>query len=68
MRIKESKIKTKLFGQYDHVRIYGKDFYSRLQSVGFYTKDFDLINKLEKKEINLYGLQDEKIPIAIKKN
>ena len=67
-RIKESKIKTKLFGQYDHVRIYGKDFYSRLQSVGFYTKDFDLINKLEKKEINLYGLQDEKIPIAIKKN
>ena len=58
--------RTKAFGQYDHVRIYGNDFYSRLQSVGFKTNDYDLFPKLKSSEIKYYGLKYEKIPIAIK--
>ena len=33
--ILDKKERTKVFGQYDHVRIYGKDFYSFLDQVGF---------------------------------
>ena len=64
--ILKSSDRTKAFGQYDHVRIYGNDFYSRLQSVGFKTNDYDLFPKLKSSEIKYYGLKYEKIPIAIK--
>lgn len=65
-RIKGRKARTKAFGQYDHVRIYGKDYYSRLENVGFKTKAFDLISKLKPAEIISFGLQKEKIPVAVK--
>ena len=58
--------RTKIFGQYDHVRVYGKDYYSRLEKVGFKTKAFDLISKLKPAEIIYFGLKKEKIPVAVK--
>ena len=77
--IKEDRLKTfenwsitspderaKVFGQYDHVRIYGQDYYSRLERVGFKTEAFDLISKLKPEEIIYFGLKKEKIPVAIK--
>jgi ubiquinone/menaquinone biosynthesis C-methylase UbiE len=77
--IKEDRLKTfenwsitspderaKVFGQYDHVRIYGQDYYSRLEKVGFKTKAFDLISKLKPAEIIYFGLKKEKIPVAVK--
>ena len=77
--IKEDRLKTfenwsitspderaKVFGQYDHVRIYGQDYYSRLERVGFKTEAFDLISKLKPAEIIYFGLKKEKIPVAIK--
>jgi ubiquinone/menaquinone biosynthesis C-methylase UbiE len=65
-RIKGRKARAKAFGQYDHVRIYGKDYYSRLENVGFKTEAFDLISKLKPAEIISFGLQKEKIPVAVK--
>ncbi len=77
--IKEDRLKTfenwsitspderaKVFGQYDHVRIYGQDYYSRLEKVGFKAKAFDLISKLKPGEIIYFGLKKEKIPVAVK--
>tara|TARA_B100000941_G_scaffold251912_1_gene198786 strand:+ start:1261 stop:2019 length:759 start_codon:yes stop_codon:yes gene_type:complete len=65
-RITSQNERTKVFGQYDHVRIYGKDYYSRLEKVGFKAKAFDLISKLKPAELIYFGLKNEKIPIAVK--
>ena len=63
----DPKIKSELFGQYDHVRKYGKDFYDRLKSVGFKVKKIDVQKNLSEKEINEYCLPKyEKIPFVIK--
>ena len=59
--------KSELFGQYDHVRKYGKDFYDRLKSVGFKVKKIDVQKNLSEKEIKEYSLPKyEKIPFVIK--
>jgi len=59
--------RSHVFGQYDHVRIYGKDFYAFLNQVGFKSQAVPFISKLNKVEIKKYCLQEEMIPIA-KKN
>ncbi|MEC8636481.1 MAG: methyltransferase domain-containing protein [Bacteroidota bacterium] len=59
--------RTKVFGQYDHVRIYGQDYYHRLESVGFSTERIFLQRHLTKEEIRRYGLpKKEKIPVMLK--
>lgn len=63
----DPKIKSELFGQYDHVRKYGKDFYDRLKFVGFKVKKIDVQKNLSEKEIKEYSLPKyEKIPFVIK--
>ena len=63
----DPKKKSELFGQYDHVRKYGKDYYDRLKSVGFKVKKIDIQKKLSEEEIKKYCLPlDEKIPFVIK--
>ena len=59
--------RSRVFGQYDHVRVYGKDFYGFLDQVGFKSKGIPFMSKLKKVEIKKYCLQEEMIPIA-KKN
>ena len=44
--IKSIKERNKAFGQYDHVRIYGMDYFERLNSVGFSVKKVKYANKL----------------------
>ena len=59
--------RTKVFGQYDHVRIYGMDYYKRLESVGFKAKGIDFLKEFSHKEIEIYALpKNERIPLAIK--
>jgi len=65
--ITESQARAKAFGQYDHVRIYGLDFYERLQKVGFSTQAVFIQEKLNAQEITRYALPPhEKIPVATK--
>ena len=48
--------REKHFGQDDHVRLYGSDFYQRLQDVGFTThiyKKHDFFNEEENKRLSL---------------
>ena len=64
--ILDKKERTKVFGQYDHVRIYGKDFYSFLDQVGFKSQAISYASSLTEEEFNRFGLQKDSIPLAKK--
>ena len=65
--ITDKATRTEIFGQYDHVRIYGTDYYTRLESVGFDAHAIDFLKKLTSQEKQKFALPySEKIPIAIK--
>ncbi|MEE3035028.1 MAG: methyltransferase domain-containing protein [Bacteroidota bacterium] len=67
--VKSSKKREELFGQYDHVRIYGKDFFDRLKSVGFRIQKIDYTKELSQEEINKFSInKGELIPIGIKRS
>lgn len=53
--------REKYFGQKDHVRIYGKDYKKRLESVGFKVDLCDIKMFLSIKEIKKCGLNEEEI-------
>ena len=61
------KERNKLFGQYDHVRIYGLDFFDRLQKAGFSVERCEYTSKLPKEDIIKFCLpKKEIIPICRK--
>lgn len=65
--ITDKKKRTEIFGQYDHVRLYGMDYYQRLESIGFQTEAVDFLKELSEKEIIRYALpKKEDIPVARK--
>lgn len=65
--ITDKKERAKIFGQYDHVRIYGRDYFNKLRSIGFTVEEQDYTNVLSKEDVNKYRLaQGEIIPIVRK--
>lgn len=65
--ITDKKERAKIFGQYDHVRIYGRDYFDKLRSIGFTVNEVDYTAKLSKEEIKKYCLtKDEILPICYK--
>lgn len=64
--ITDPEERTQIFGQYDHVRIYGMDFFNLLNTTGFLAKGIDYTNQLSEREIEKFGLKREIIPVAIK--
>ena len=59
--------RAKIFGQYDHVRVYGRDYFDKLREIGFNVTAIDYTKKLTKKEIDKYRLaQGELIPVCRK--
>jgi len=55
------------FGQSDHVRIYGRDYLTRLKDAGFKVQTFEAKEEFSKNEIEKYSLiPDEKIFICSK--
>ena len=64
--ITDPKERAKIFGQYDHVRIYGQDYYQRIKAAGLTPHAIDLISQLTPSEIEQFALQNEKIPIGVK--
>ncbi|MBT7655838.1 MAG: class I SAM-dependent methyltransferase [Flavobacteriales bacterium] len=64
--ITDPKKRTQIFGQYDHVRIYGQDYYQRLKTAGFQAEAVDLYAKISPEEINYFSLQQERIPVGVK--
>ncbi|NNM16960.1 MAG: SAM-dependent methyltransferase, partial [Croceitalea sp.] len=56
-----------IFGQYDHVRIYGRDYFDKLRQVGFKVEEVDYTTKLTNTEIDKYRLaQGELLPVVRK--
>ena len=65
--VTNKKERNKLFGQYDHVRIYGLDFFDRLQKVGFTVEKCEYTSKLSKEDIIKFCLPTKEIiPICRK--
>ena len=65
--INDIKKRNELFGQYDHLRIYGADFFDKIKSHGFKVNRLRYCDNLSKDEIKKYGLiEDEIIPVCIK--
>jgi len=61
------KDRSKHFGQYDHVRIYGMDFFKKLSNIGFRYEKIDFTSKLSDQDIIKYGLiKGELIPVGWK--
>ena len=60
-------LRNKLFGQYDHLRLYGPDYYDKLIKVGFKVEKIDQTQKMDKSLIRKYGLiKGEIIPFCKK--
>ncbi|MAX70859.1 MAG: SAM-dependent methyltransferase [Flavobacteriaceae bacterium] len=60
--------RAKIFGQYDHVRVYGRDYFEKLRSIGFKVEEIDYTSKLSDTEIDKFRLaKGEIIPVVYKK-
>lgn len=65
--ITDKKERAKIFGQYDHVRIYGRDYFDKLRNVGFEVEEVDYTASLSPEEVEKYRLaKGEIIPLARK--
>ncbi|MFV8268531.1 class I SAM-dependent methyltransferase [Flavobacterium sp. GT2N3] len=65
--ITDQKERAKIFGQYDHVRIYGRDYFDKLRSVGFKVIEEEYTTKIAPELIEKYCLaKGEIIPVCFK--
>ena len=65
--ITDPKERAKIFGQYDHVRIYGYDFFEQLRKIGFQVSEVDLTAEMSEVDIKKFGLaKGEMIPVCSK--
>ncbi|TRO64031.1 class I SAM-dependent methyltransferase [Christiangramia sabulilitoris] len=65
--ITDPKERAKIFGQYDHVRVYGRDYFDKLRDIGFKVEEVDLTSSLSPEEMDKYRLaQGEIIPVCTK--
>jgi SAM-dependent methyltransferase len=59
--ITDKKEREKVFGQYDHVRLYGRDYPERLRKSGFEVIEEDYVKHFSEEEIERYRLDREEI-------
>lgn len=65
--ITDTKERAKIFGQYDHVRVYGLDYFDKLRKVGFLVEEENYTKKLSGTEIEKFRLaKGEIIPVCKK--
>jgi len=65
--ITNKKERAKIFGQYDHVRVYGRDYFNKLRSIGFKVEEVDYTATLSEQDIIRYCLsKGEVIPVCFK--
>lgn len=59
--------RAKHFGQYDHVRVYGRDYFDKLRAVGFKVDEVNYASKISPELVNRYCLvQEEILPVCFK--
>ncbi|MEY4011899.1 MAG: hypothetical protein RIT22_1023 [Bacteroidota bacterium] len=65
--ITDEKERAKIFGQYDHVRVYGRDYFDKLRSIGFKVIEEDYTKKISLELVTKYCLAPgEIIPVCFK--
>lgn len=65
--IVEPELRKKHFGQYDHVRVYGWDFFEKLNKLGFASQAISYAEHYSVADKKKYGIEnDDLIPIALK--
>ena len=65
--IVDQKERSKIFGQYDHVRVYGRDYFDKLRSIGFKVIEEDYTHKIAPELVEKYCLaKGEIIPVCFK--
>ena len=65
--IVDKKERIEKFGQYDHIRLYGLDYFKKLESFGFKVDPLKYSKKFTESEIIKYGIiRDEIIPVCKK--
>lgn len=63
----DPKERAKIFGQYDHVRVYGRDYFEKLRKIGFKVQEIDLTAQISAQEVDKYRLaQGEILPVCSK--
>lgn len=65
--ITDRKERAKIFGQYDHVRIYGLDYFEKLRTIGFTVEEVDYTSKMSSEEIEKYRLANGEIIPQVRK-
>ncbi|MGJ5642405.1 class I SAM-dependent methyltransferase [Formosa sp. S-31] len=59
--------RAKIFGQYDHVRVYGRDYFNKLRSIGFKVEEVDYTATFSEADIERFCLaKGEIIPVVRK--
>jgi SAM-dependent methyltransferase len=65
--ITDKKERAKIFGQYDHVRIYGLDYFTKLRSIGFKVEEVNYSQKISSELSRRYRLMEgELLPVVFK--
>jgi predicted SAM-dependent methyltransferase len=65
--ITDKKERAKIFGQYDHVRVYGLDYFDKLRSVGFKVDEIEYTKKISEKKLKRFCLmKGEILPVCYK--
>lgn len=63
--ITDKATRTKIFGQYDHVRVYGKDYFEKLRAIGFRVNELQFGKTLSEEERTRYAIvKTEYIPVC----
>lgn len=67
LNITSPKERAKHFGQYDHVRVYGLDYFDKLRKVGFKVSEIDYSKNISTALFEKYRLaKGEILPICVK--
>lgn len=64
--ITDSAERTRLFGQYDHRRVYGRDYADRLREAGFEAEEIDYRLRFTPEEQRRYALSEERLYVVRK--
>jgi SAM-dependent methyltransferase len=65
--ITDQKERAAIFGQYDHVRVYGMDYFDKLRSIGFQVEAIDYTAQLSKEDVQRFRLpKGELLPLCKK--
>ncbi len=65
--ITDPKERAKIFGQYDHVRVYGRDYFEKLRAIGFNVEEIDYTNSVPQEDVIKYCLAPgEILPVCYK--